>query len=181
MGSPGQPELKPDLHALIQEAYDELRRVARHGLAALPPGQSLAPTELVNEALLRLLKQQGYQYQGKEHLIRVTAQAMHNILVDRARRKKSAKHGGRHKRVDYDNDLPICAPSDDMLAFNEACESLKARSVEQYELVLLRVYVNLTIEEIAAMQGRSTRTVERQWTFAKAVLQAVMSPRMPTR
>lgn len=181
MSNQGLSEPDPGLHALIKEAYDELRRVAHHGLAGLPPGQTFAPTELVNEALLRLLKHQGHQYQGKEHLIRVTALAMHNILVDRARQKRSAKHGGLHKRIEYDDNLPICAPADDMLAFNEACESLKARSPEQYELVLLRIYANLTIEEIAAMQGRSTRTVERQWTFAKAVLQAVMSPPVPAR
>lgn len=169
------------IHALIQDAYNELRRIAHHGMAALPAGQTIAPTELVNEALLRLLKRTKHQYQGKEHLIRVTVQAMHNILVDRARQKRTIKHGGLRKRMEWNEDLPITAPADDMLAFNEACESLKARSPEQCELVLLRIYANLTIEEIAAMQGRSVRTVERQWTFAKAVLQAVMSPPVSAR
>lgn len=168
-----------NLLELIPVAYDELRRIARGRLAGLGPGQTLAPTELVNEAMLRLLQRSEIKFHGREHLIRVAVRAMHNILVDRARRRASVKRGGLQERVALDEALPIAPPADEMLRFDEACESLRKRSEQHYEVVLLRFYANMTVEEIAEVYGWSVRTVERQWTFAKAVLRQALGPNYP--
>src|SRR6478735_2698918 len=111
-----------ELADLIPLAYEELRRLARHRMGQLRPGGTLSPTELVNEVLLRLLKHSGQQYNGTDHLLRVAAQAMHNVLVDRARRRTAAKRGGASRPISLDDDIPIAAPADQMLAFHEACE-----------------------------------------------------------
>jgi len=110
---------KGELNDLIPLAYEELRRVARQRLDRLKPGGTLSPTDLVNEVLLRLLNQDVREYHGTDHLIRTAAQAMHNVLVDRARRRVAAKRGGGAipKRIDFDDDLPspprrkICSAS----------------------------------------------------------------------
>ncbi len=163
-----------ELESLIPLAYEELRRVARLRVAQLQPGGTLSPTDLVNEALLRLLKQAPREYHGTEHLVRVASLAMHNVLVDRARANAAAKRGGRGARkrtIDPDVDeLPFAAPADDMLALNDALERLRANSQEHFDLVLLRVYAGLTVEEIARQRGVSTRTLEREWSYVKAVL-----------
>jgi RNA polymerase sigma factor (TIGR02999 family) len=162
-----------DLADLIPAAYEELRRVARQRVSHLQPGGTLSPTELVNEVLLRLLKQQGREYQGTDHLIRVAAQAMHNVLVDRARRRQAAKRGGPNAaRVAFDDDLPVAAPSDEMLGFHEACEIVRSRSEDDFELVLLRIYAGMSTAQIAQRRGLSTRTVERQWRYVKTLLHA---------
>jgi RNA polymerase sigma factor (TIGR02999 family) len=161
-----------DLAELIPLAYEELRRIARQRVAELRPGGTLAPTDLVNEVLLRLLKRSDRAYAGPDHLVRVAALAMHNVLVDRARRRVAAKRGGGAQRVELDDDLPIAAPAENMLCFHEACESVRSRSEEHFELILLRIYAGLSTEEIAIQRGQSTRTVERHWKFIKAVLHA---------
>jgi RNA polymerase sigma factor (TIGR02999 family) len=159
-----------ELAELIPFAYQELRRVARQRMAQNAATHTLTPTELVNEALLRLLKQAGRDYNDLDHLISVAALAMHDILVDRARRRAAIKRGGAAVRVALDDDLLVAEPADDMLVFNEACEVLRRRSESHFELVLLRVYAGMTNEEIAARRNQSTRTIERQWKFVKAVL-----------
>lgn len=161
-----------DLPELIPLAYEELRRIARSRVAQLAPGGTLAPTDLVNEVLLRLLKQQKREWGGTQHLIRVAAEAMHNVLVDHARRRDAAKRGGQHKRIQWDEELPIAAPADDMLSFHEACDIVRTHSESHFELLLLRIYAGLSNDEIAAQRGQSARTVQRQWKFIKAVLQS---------
>ena len=159
-----------NIRELIPLAYEELRRVARSRVAQCRPGGTLSPTDLVNEVLLRLLKYTGQQYNGADHLVRVAAEAMHNVLIDRARRRMAAKRGGRRQRIDFDDELPIAAPADDMLIFHEACEAIRTRSEPHFELLLLRIYAGLSTEEIATQRGQSTRTVERQWRSIKALL-----------
>ena len=160
-----------ELSELIPLAYEELRRVARQRMAERAGRVTLAPTELVNEVLLRLLGRHGQAYNGTDHLISVAAMAMHDILVDRARRRCAAKRGGeRRARLPLDEDVAIAAPADDMLRFHEACEALRNRSEDDFELVLLRVYAGLSNEEIAARRRQSSRTIERRWKFIKAVL-----------
>lgn len=161
-----------DLARLIPAAYDELRRIARRRMAELRPGGTLAPTDLVNEVLLRLLQSGGEQrYAGPDHLVRVAAQAMHNVLVDGARRRVAVKRGGGElKRVDLDDDLPIAAPADNMLRFDEVCEAVRLKSPDDYELILLRIYAGLSTAEIAAQRRQSERTIDRRWRFIKAVL-----------
>jgi len=167
---------KGELNDLIPLAYEELRRVARQRMERVNPGGTLSPTDLVNEVLLRLLKQDSREYQGTDHLIRIAAQAMHNVLVDRARRRVAAKRGGgiKPRRIEFDEDLPIAAPAEDMLSFNEACEALRKRSEDHYELLLLRVYAGLTTQEIADQRKINVRTVERQWKIVKAIMKAFL-------
>lgn len=165
------------LEELIPLAYEELRRIARQRISQLRPDGTLAPTDLVHEVLLRLLQQcDGKSYNGTDHLIRVAALAMHNILVDAARRRASAKHGGNGKRVRLEDELPIAAPAEDMIGFYEACEVVKSHSQEHFDLILLRIYAGMSIEEIAAQRGQSTRTVERHWRFIRAILGEHMRP-----
>ena len=144
--------------------------MARRRMAERAGRITLTPTELVNEVLLRLLNRQGQSYNGTDHLISVAALAMHDVLVDRARRRAAEKRGGKGVHIPLDEDVAIAAPADDMLGFYEACEALRYRSEADFELVLLRVYAGLTNEEIAARRHQSTRTVERHWKFVKAVL-----------
>jgi len=167
---------KGELNDLIPLAYEELRRVARQRLDRLKRGGTLSPTDLVNEVLLRLLNQDVREYHGTDHLIRTAAQAMHNVLVDRARRRVAAKRGGGAipKRIDFDDDLPIAAPAEDMLSFSEACEELRKRSEDHYELLLLRIYAGMTLQEIAEQRKINVRTVERQWKIVKAVMKAFL-------
>lgn len=171
----GEAEAR-ELADLIPLAYEELRRIARLRMHRLPPGASLTPTDLINEALLRLMNRTERTYNDLDHLIAVAALAMHNVLVDRARRQAAAKRGGEATRVALADDALIAAPAHDMLAFHEACEALRHRSEVHFELVLLRVYAGLTNEEIARRREQSVRTVERQWKFVKAVLQSHMMP-----
>jgi RNA polymerase sigma factor (TIGR02999 family) len=166
---------KEELAKLIPLAYQELRLIAQSHFSDLQRGATLSPTDLVNEVLLRLLKREEQQYHGTEHLIRVSVRAMHNVLVDQARRRIAAKRGGQHKRVKLDTELPIAAPVKDMLSFHEACEALRSRSEEYFELLLLRVYAGLSLEQIAEQRGQSTRTVQRQWKFIKAILHRHLS------
>ena len=162
---------KSSLEQLIPLAYDELRRIARQRMSQLHPDGTLAPTDLVHEVLMRLLKQCDQQtYNGKDHLIRVAAIAMHNVLVDIARRRAAVKRGGQGRRIDLNDDLPIAAPAEDMLSFHEGCEAARAHSEQHFELIMLRVYAGMTLEQIAALRGQSTRTVERHWRFVKAIL-----------
>jgi RNA polymerase sigma factor (TIGR02999 family) len=163
-----------DLSEVIPRAYEELRRVARARVAQLQSGGTLAPTELVNEVLLRLLRSGDElaprQFHGAGHLIRVASIAMHGILVDHARRRDAIKRGGQRKRVDLDDDLPIVAPARDMLGLDDALQRLRATSEEHFELVMLRMYGGLSLEQIAQQRGVSRRTLERQWSYVKAVL-----------
>ncbi|CAN5674374.1 ECF-type sigma factor [soil metagenome] len=170
MGTVDWKEPAEALPGLIALAYEELRRIARARVAQLAPGGTLAPTDLVNEVLLRLLKQHKRQWGGTDHLIRVAAEAMHDVLVDHARRREASKRGGQHKRIAWDEELPIEAPAQDMLCFHEACESVRRHSEAHFDLLLLRIYAGLSMEEIAVQRGQSERTVQRQWKFVKAVL-----------
>jgi RNA polymerase sigma factor (TIGR02999 family) len=164
------PDCHKEIDALIPLAYQELRYIARRRVAQLGPGATLSPTDLVNEVLLRLLKQAEREYNGKEHLIRVAATAMHNVLVDRARRRLAAKRGGDAERIAFDDDLPIAAPVQSMLVLDEALTRLQAASQQHFELVMLKVYAGLTLDDIARQRGVSTRTLEREWSYVKAVL-----------
>jgi RNA polymerase sigma factor (TIGR02999 family) len=171
-GNSARDDLPQTLDELIPLAYEELRRVARQRLAQLPPGKSFSATDLVNDVLLRLLKRTNRQYNGREHLIRTAAMAMHDALVDRARRKKAAKRSDASKQVALHDDLHVVAPAHDMLAFDEACNVVRAHSEANFELLLLRVYAGLSTAEIAEQRGQSKRTIERQWRFVKALIAA---------
>jgi RNA polymerase sigma factor (TIGR02999 family) len=164
-----------DLHAaaqLLPLVYDELRRLAAARLAAEPSGHTLQPTALVHEAYLRLVgASDGASWDHRGHFFAAAAEAMRRILVDAARRKKAAKHGGGLHRLDA-NDLPLPAPpvDEDLVALDEALTRFAEVEPRKAELVKLRYFAGLTIEEAAEALGVSPATAKRHWAYSKAWL-----------
>jgi RNA polymerase sigma factor (TIGR02999 family) len=160
---------------LLPLVYDELRRLAAHKMAHEAPGQTLQPTALVHEAWLRLSHQSRSAWKNREHFYAIAAEVMRRILVDRARRRRSRKHGGDLERVDLDAvDLPFVGSDDLVLQVHEALERLTAEDPEKAEVVKLRFFVGLEHAEIATLLDVSEKTVQRHWTFAKAWLARVI-------
>ena len=156
---------------LLPALYAELRRLAAALTARLPPGQTLQPTALVHEAYLKMVGAHDPGWEGKRHFFGAAAQAMRQILVDQARRKASPKHGGHGRRVELADGLAMIEPpADDVLALDEAIRGLQAEEPRLAEIVLLRYYTGLSVEETAAVVGRSESTVKREWRQARAWL-----------
>jgi RNA polymerase sigma factor (TIGR02999 family) len=156
---------------LIALVYDELRRLAMRELAGEQPGQTLQTTALVHEAYLRLLGSGEQSWENRRHFFGAAAEAMRRILVDSARRKRCSKHGGNWARRELD-DGELAAPpeSEDVLAVDEALEKLAVVDQQAAELVKLRSFAGMTMQEIARIMGVSTRTADRIWAFARAWL-----------
>ncbi len=164
----GDPTAAADLMPLV---YDELRRLAAYKMAQEKPGQTLQPTALVHEAWLRLNQSNRQEWRGREHFFRAAAEAMRRILVENARRKSRIRHGGQFERVDCDLiDLPIAADDEKCLQVNEALDRLAEIDPRKAEVVKMRMFVGLQVQEIAAALNASEKTVQRDWTFAKAWL-----------
>ena len=164
---------------LFPGVYDELRRLANARLAALPPGQTLQPTALVHEVYLRLADR-AQPIESTRHFFFAAARAMHDILVDRARQKASLKRGGDRQRADQDpSDLPIAAPTEDVLALDEALKRLEADDPRKGQIVNLRFFAGLTIEETAAVLGVSHETVKREWRYIKTWLYSQLADDAP--
>jgi RNA polymerase sigma factor (TIGR02999 family) len=160
-------------HKLLPLVYDELRRLAAQKLAREKAGQTLDPTSLVHEAYLRLLGPEGAKvgWDGRAHFFAAAAEAMRRILIDSARRKAAARHGGGQNRVEIDDALlAIQAPSDDLLALDEALEKLAAEDKAKADLVKLHYFTGLSLEEAAAALGISRATAYRFWDYARAWL-----------
>lgn len=157
--------------ALLVLVYDELRRLAASKLAHEAPGQTLQPTALVHEAWLRLVGDDSPSFKDREHFFRASAEAMRRILIDRARRKHTKRHGGEYQRVDFD-DLDPAAPAanEQLLAVNEALDKFALEHPVQAQLVALRYFVGLTNEEVAEVLGISVSTAKNYWTFSRAWL-----------
>jgi RNA polymerase sigma factor (TIGR02999 family) len=145
-------------------------------MAKVPPGNTLQPTALVHEAYLRLVGKEDPGWNSRGHFFAAAARAMRRILVEQARRKRLDKHGGGRKRLNADEiDIPIEAPSEDVLALDEALESLRRRDERKCDVVMLRYFAGLTIEETAKVLNISEPTVERDWRFARALLHAQLA------
>lgn len=158
---------------LLPVLYAELRRLATALTARLPPGQTLQPTALVHEAYLKLVRGQDPGWENKRHFFGAAAQAMREILVDQARRKASVKHGGHGQRIELADGLALIEPpAADVLALDEAIQTLQAEEPRLAEIVLLRYYTGLCVAETAAIVGRSESTVKREWRQARAWLAA---------
>ena len=165
----GDPKAAEELLPLV---YDELRRVAAAKMARENPGHTLQPTAVVHEAWLRLAGPDGRaQFQNRAHFFGAAAEAMRRILVDSARRKLAARHGGSQSREDIAG-LEIAAPAsdDELLAVHEALEKFAAIDPQKAELVKLRYFAGLKIEEAAEVLGISEATAKRWWTYARAWL-----------
>jgi RNA polymerase sigma factor (TIGR02999 family) len=156
---------------LLPEVYAELRHLAQALTARLQPGQTLQPTALVHEAYLRLARGQGPAWEGRRHFFGAAAQAMREVLIEQARRKGSLKRGGGAHRVELSEGMALIEPpADDLLALDEAIQKLRAERPHLAEVVHLRYYAGLTVEETAEVVGRSVSTVVREWRFARAWL-----------
>jgi RNA polymerase sigma factor (TIGR02999 family) len=156
---------------LLPALYAELRRLAASMTARLPPGQTLQPTALVHEAYLKMVRNRDPGWCSKRHFFGAAAQAMREILVDQARRKATIKHGGHGRRVALADGLAfIEPPADDLLALDAAIQALQAKEPRLGEIVLLRYYTGLSVEETAAVVGRSESTIKREWRQARAWL-----------
>src|SRR5262249_46813149 len=133
-------------------------------------GQTLQPTALVHEAYLRLLRHQDPGCEGRRHFFGAAARAMREILIEQSRRKDSRKRGGG-RRVELAEGLALIEPpADDLVALEEAMGQLQAEKPHLAEVVLLRYYTGLSVEETAGVVGRSVSTVVREWRFARAWL-----------
>ena len=156
---------------LLILVYDELRRLAASKLAHEAPGQTLQPTALVHEAWLRLIGDRNPSFQNRTHFFRACAEAMRRILIDRARQKKTKRHGGGYQRVNFD-DVDLAAPSseDQLLAMNEALERFAVDHPVQADMVKLRYFAGLTNEEVSEVLGISVATVKNYWTYSRAWL-----------
>jgi RNA polymerase sigma factor (TIGR02999 family) len=162
---------------LLPLVYDELRRLAAQRLAREKPGQTLEATALVHEVYLRLVDvNRAQHWNSRAHFFAAAAEAMRRILVEQARRKGRTRHGGGLRRVDLlDVDAPA-EPSDNeqILLLDEALNRLAAVRPQAAQLVKLRFFSGVTVEEAAPMLGLSARTAGRLWVFARAWLRRDM-------
>lgn len=158
---------------LLPLVYEELRLLAARKLSNESPGQTLQATALVHEAYLRLVAEKNQNWQGRRHFFLTTAEAMRCILIDNARRKKSAKRGGGRRRVDLDEASPIAgrdANADDLIALDEALAKLAAEDGAKAQVVELRYFAGLTVEQTAEIMGVSPTTAKLHWAYARAWL-----------
>ncbi|MGO8752747.1 MAG: ECF-type sigma factor [Thermoguttaceae bacterium] len=164
-----------DPHAaeqLLPLVYTELRRLAAEKMAQENPGQTLQATGLVHEAYIRLVDvEKAQHWDSRGHFFAAAAEAMRRILVESARHKQRIRHGGGHQRIDLDElDVADEGPADAVLALDEALARLAAEEAVVAEVVKLRYFAALTIEQTAATLGISVRTANRHWAYAKAWL-----------
>jgi RNA polymerase sigma factor (TIGR02999 family) len=165
----GDPQAARQLLPIL---YDELRRLAAAKLAQERPGQTLEATALVHEAYLRLVGPgEERHWDSCGHFFAAAAEAMRRILVENARRKRSGKHGGGRVRHDLDEvEAAAPEPSEDLAALDEALNKLAAEDPLKAELVKLRHFAGLTVEQAAGALGISATTANRYWAYARAWL-----------
>ena len=169
----GDRQAAADLLPLV---YAELHQLARARLARQPPGQTLTPTALVHEAYVRIAGESAVSWEGRQHFFFAAARAMRDILVEQARRKAGPKRGGGRRRKELDEACAVLQPpSDDVLAVHEALEELEGRDPLEAQIVLLRYFAGLTMEETAEILGVPERTLDRHWRYIRAWLMKRLS------
>jgi RNA polymerase sigma factor (TIGR02999 family) len=163
----GEPHAAEELLPLV---YDELRKLAAARMAQEKPGQTLQATALVHEAYLKLVGAEGQRdFANRRHFFAAAAEAMRQILVDRARGKLSARHGGQWRRQDALQDF--AGPAQDpaqTLAIDELLNQLASEHPRPAHVAKLRLYLEMTFREIAEVLGLSADTVESEWAYARA-------------
>ena len=171
----GDPSAAEQLLPLV---YDELRQLAAQRLAQEKPGQTLQATALVHEAYVRLVDvDQAQHWNGRGHFFAAAAEAMRRILINRARDRGRQKRGGRWQRVDLDRLLVADqASEEELVAIDDALQELARRNAPCAELVKLRFFTGLTLDEAAAALGTARRTANRYWAFARAWLYDALRP-----
>ena len=165
----GDPQAAEELLPLV---YDELRILAAQRLAGEKPGQTLQATALVHEAYVRLVGgEQPHGWNGRGHFFAAAAEAMRRILVENARRKNRVKHGGDRERVEIEMaSLPTRMTSDELVALDEALEKLRQEDPVKAQLVTLRYFGGMTIEQASEVLNISRVTAHRYWVYARAWL-----------
>jgi RNA polymerase sigma factor (TIGR02999 family) len=167
----GDPQAAEQLLPLV---YDELRRLASAKMARESDGHTLQATALVHEAWLRLGADQQPEWKNRAHFFAAAAESMRRILIDAARRRRAERHGGGLQRVDVDDSaLGIASPGgadDELLAVHEALDRLAAHDARKAELVKLRYFAGLTLDQAAEVLGVAVPTAKRDWAYARAWL-----------
>lgn len=187
MSSPSTPEVthlllawsngdRAALDQLMPIVYAELRQLASRYLGGERPGHTLQPTALVNEAYLRLVDQSSLQWQNRAHFFAVAARMMRHILVDYARARHNAKRGGRAVKVTLDEAAEVSTErTAEMVALDDALTELSEFDQRKSQIVELRYFGGLSVEETAEALNVSPGTVMREWTLAKAWLRRELS------
>ena len=164
----GDPGAAEELFVLL---YAELRRNAAGKMAQELPGQTLQPTALVHEAWIRLVGDRKPTFTSRAQFFHAASEAMRHILIDRARRKRTKRHGGCYHRVDLEGFDPAAPDADEhLLAVHEVLDKLASEYPVQAELVKLKYFAGMTNEEVAEIMGISLTTVKNYWTFSRAWL-----------
>jgi RNA polymerase sigma factor (TIGR02999 family) len=161
---------------LLPLVYAELHQLARARMARQAPGQTLTPTALVHEAYLRIAGDNALTFEGRQHFFFAAARAMRDILVEQARRKAGPNRGGGQRRQELDDACALLEPpSDEVLAVHEALDELEARDPLKFQIVLLRYFTGLTMDETATVLGVPERTLDRHWRYIRAWLMKRLS------
>ena len=175
---PREPEGNEELaeaSALLPLVYDELRALARHRMAQENIGHTLQATALVHEVYMRLSGKA--KFSNRAHFFHAAAEAMRRILVEHARARGRIKRGGEARRAPLNVlDLAATGDSEQILAFDDAIERLEKESAAAGAVVRLRFFAGLSVEETAESLGISPRSVNREWTYARAWLYRVLNP-----
>ena len=163
-----------DPHAgdqLLPLVYEELRKLAAVRMANEKPGQTLQATALVHEAWMKIAGDGNEHFANRRHFFKAAASAMQQILIDIARRKQRLKHGANLTGEElHESRIAMAVPSEELLAVNDALESLALEDPQAAEVVQMRFFVGMTIPEIASALDLAPRTVDRHWAFARAWL-----------
>jgi RNA polymerase sigma factor (TIGR02999 family) len=170
----GDPQAAEQLLPLV---YEELRKLAAQKLASEKPGQTLDATALVHEAYLRLVGDQ--HFDNRRHFFAAAAEAMRRILIEAARRKMLPKHGGGRRRLELNEAHRILESSDDLLLLDDALDRLAAEDATAVDLVKLRLFAGLSVDEAADALGLARATAYRHWAFARAWLRCELGDDMP--
>ena len=166
--APGDADAVRDVFPAI---YRELRQIASARLARVPPGGTVQTTALVHEAYLRIVDRRPEGWENIRHFYFTAARAMHDILIENARRKSAGKRGGGATRVPLEEiTLTLDAPPEDVLALGDALARLEKEDPQGHQLVMLRFFAGLSVAEAAEVLGSSVRTLERRWRFLRAWL-----------
>ena len=156
---------------LLPLVYEELRKLAAHRLAHESPSHTLQPTALVHEAYLRLVGDDDVSWEGRGHFFAAAAESMRRILVEHARKRGRVKRGGGRHRVPIDvMDVAAEPESLDLVALDEALRRMKEQDLRMHQIVMLRFFAGLSVEDAAQALGVSARTVKREWSCARAWL-----------
>jgi RNA polymerase sigma factor (TIGR02999 family) len=176
----GDPSAAEQLLPLV---YDELRKLAAQKLAQERPGQTLEATALVHEAYVRLVDvEQAQHWNSRGHFFAAAAEAMRRILVEEARRKQRHKHGGGREKVPFDHNLLADnSDAEELLAINDALDRLAAQDPQAADLVKLRYFSGLSVEEAAGALGIPRSTAYVHWSFARATLRVLLETDLDPR